>query len=538
MSKTYSRRALLGLMGAAGASVALASCGASGATPSVQSGGGTGATPSATSGGASGATPSAKSGGVLRMAALRSDEPLDPVTTRSTQETSFILFDRLTSVTPDLKVQPELALSWSSNPDLTQWTFKLRPGVKFHDGRPFTAKDVVYSFGRLLNVGSGSEAYATWGPLLDPSGIVASDDLTVVFNAKAPFWDLPAQAASNNVSIVPDGSSTDEINTKAIGTGPFVLKEHSPGNRLFATRNPNYWMAGRPMVDELRLFYVETASQRVAGLRSGEFDLVTSLDPISARPLKGASGFNVMSAKSGNIIQLAMLGDKPPFDNVQVRKALKLLIDRQQVIDQIFLGDATWGYDEPISPINPVWGNLQKPVRDVAQAKQLLAAAGYPNGLDLSLATTTGYPGMPDIAVLFQEQAKEGNVRIAVNQVPPGNMPAQLAQKAFPFATTYWSMRMDDQLLELLYLPRAAGGQPYQNWLPDNFQQALQAARSSSDEPTRLAKFAEVERIVAEEGPSIIPAYVNVIQAASTKVSGYQPTPIAIWPDFREAAVS
>lgn len=526
MSKAYTRRAFLGLIGAAGASVALSACGGSDATPT------------AASGAAVGASPVGKPGGVFRMAALRSDEPLDPVTTRSTQETSFILFDRLTSVSTDLKVQPELALSWSSNQDLTQWTFKLRPGVMFHDGRPFTAKDVVYSFGRLLNVGSGSEAYATWGPLLDPSGIVATDDLTVVFNCKAPFWDLPAQAASNNVSIVADGMSTDEINAKGTGTGPFVLKEHSPGDRLFATRNPNYWMTGRPMVDEIRLFYVETAAQRVAGLQSNQFDLVTGMDPISVRPLKDASGINVMSVKSGDILQIAMLGDQPPFDDVRVRKALKLLIDRQQIIDQIFLGDATWGYDEPITPINPVWGNLQQPVRDVAQAKQLLAAAGHPDGLDVTLATTTGYPGMPDIAVLFQQQAKEGNVRIAVNQVPPGNMPAQLAQKAFSFATTYWSMRMDDQLLELLYLPRAAGGEPYQNWLPDNFQQALTAARSTNDEPTRLAKFAEAERIVAEEGPSILPVYLNVIEAASSKVTGYQPSPMAIWPDYRTATVS
>lgn len=515
MPNEYTRRRFLGLAGAVGAVIALDAC-------------------DSTAG-----TTTGRAGGVLRIAALRSDEQLDPVATRSTQETSFMLFDRLTSVSSDLKVRPELATSWLSNNDLTQWTFKLRPNVKFHDGRPFTAKDVVYSFQRLINPAKGSEAYGTFGPLLDPQRIIASDDLTVVFNCTSPFWDMPAQVASNNASIVPDGISDDELNAKAIGTGPFVLQEHQPGSHLFVTRNRNYWMPGAPKLDGIRLFYIAEPSQRVAGLRSNQFDLITGLDPVSARPLKDVSGMNVMSVKSGNVILLFMLGDKPPFNDVRVRKALKLLIDRQKVIDQVFLGDATWGYDEPISPINPVWGNLKKPTRDVAQAKQLLVAAGHPDGLDLTIATTTGYPGEPDLAIVFQEQAKDANVRVSINQVPPGNMPAQLAQKAFSFATSFWNMRMDDQLLELLYLPRAKGGQPYQNWLPNNFSQALEVARSAADEKTRLAKFAEAEQIVADEGPSIIPAYVNVIEAATSRVHGYQATPISgIWPEYRLASVN
>ncbi|MGH7707679.1 MAG: ABC transporter substrate-binding protein [Vulcanimicrobiaceae bacterium] len=469
-------------------------------------------------------------GGTLRvgMGATGPSEPIDPVTGFSSQTLPFIQFDRLTWMSADQRVVPELATSWESNPALSRWTFHLRTDVKFHDGKPLTSNDVVRTFQRMLHPKLASQAYRIFSLVLDSDGIRAQDDHTVVFNCKAPCWNLPALVSDSHVSIVPADSPMDEYITKPIGTGAFMFAEYSPGNYLYTTRNPNYWRKGYPTLDGIRVFNVADVAQRAAGLVSNQFDLIIDLSAVAVESLKTNPQYKISSIRSGNCMNFNMAADQKPFDDNRVRTALKLACDRQGLVNVVWLGEATVGNDQPISPASRLHTNLPAPPYNVARAKELLAQAGYPNGIDLTLTTGPIAVGAVEQAVAYKQQAAAAGIRINVSQVPASGYYYNVDAGKWNFFVEPWTMRPDDALFFIEYAPRGTTIPPT-HWTPPQYLRMLNTAREAAGTKDRLAKFAALSKFVAEEGPSVSPVYTNNIDAHSIKVLNYEPNPVAFY---------
>ncbi|MGH7072198.1 MAG: ABC transporter substrate-binding protein [Acetobacteraceae bacterium] len=477
----------------------------------------------------------AATGGTLRVGIIASGptEPIDPVAGYSTQTCAIAVFDRLTWITPDLTVVPALATSWEHSPDLKEWTFSLRSGVQFHDGRPFTARDVVRTFQRILNPKLGSQAYRVLSLSLDPEGVVAADDHTVKFTCKAPFWNLPAIASNTHASVVPEDSPLDAYLTHPVGTGPFKLEAYHAGVHTFTSRNEHYWRAGYPKLDGIRFFNVTDDTQRVSGMISGQLDLILRLNPVAIQSIKSDRRFTIARAKSGNCLNINMRASKKPLDDNRVRQALKLACNRAAQVQEVWLGEATEGSDQPISPVSKIWGGIEPAPYDIAQAKQLLAAAGYPNGIDITLVTTQATPGAVEQAEAYQQQAAPAGIRVKVQQVPGSAYNYNVDAGKYDFWVESWAMRPDDTLFFLEYARRGKKLAPTE-WYPPEFRTFLQAARTAPDEKSRLAKFAALQKLVAEQGPSINPVFINVIDTHTRKVLNYQPSPLLYYRNYWE----
>lgn len=485
----------------------------------------------------------ANRGGVLKLATIGSSstEPLDPIAVTGGRTISFILWDRLTWVDSEQKVQPELATSWTFTPDLKTWTFELRKDVTFHNGKTLTAKDVVYTFSRILDPKKGGQAFTSFTPFLNPDSVVAKDDYTVVFNLKAPLFDLDALLAGDQIAIMPDGVSDEEIRAKGLGTGPFVLKEYSPTSHLIVTRNPNYWRKGYPLLDGIELYKVLDAAQRSAGLLSGQFDLITDLTPLASRQLASLPAFQVSSVPSGNVVVLFMLGTAKPFDDNRVRTALKMALDRDRIVKQVYLGEALIANDQPIPPFSPLSSKIPPIPRNIEGAKKLLAEAGFPNGIDLTLHTSsTGLGDVPGMAVAVADTVKDAGIRIKVQQEPSATYISNYLKGAFPFWNVGYGMRVDALLVDILYAPSPLSkeGRSRYGWKNDEFAAKYKAALAEPDATKRKALFGEVETILRDDGNILIPAYFNVIEAYSKRLQNYKPHSTSYWRQYWNLSIT
>jgi peptide/nickel transport system substrate-binding protein len=406
--------------------------------------------------------------------------------------------------------------------------------VSWHDGKPFTAADVVYSFKRMMDPEVASPHAAVMSAV-NPAKIKAVDDHTVVFRLDQPMWDFPVQAGSNFASVVPAHVPAAELKHGAVGTGPFTLTKFTPGQELQVKRNAKYWDPAAPGLDAVRQFFVEEPSARVDGLRTGQFNLISQLAPLDTVSLTGAPDVTVHRIDSGRLVTFNMRVDSAPFDDVRVRRALALAVDRGAMNKQVLRDGAALGNDQPISTISPLWGDLPIPARDVAKAKQLLAEAGHPDGIDVTCYTSTILAGMVEMAVLLKEQAADAGIRIKVQQVPAGTYLDQVFGHKQFYAMGY-EMRAGDPLLVMPFLTKGAWNvDGYSN---PKYDAALQKARTETDEAARATYYKEAQQVLTEDVPMAIPLYHPVIEATSAAVQGYVPTPITLQRDFRSMRIA
>src|SRR5262249_31287873 len=306
----------------------------------------------------------------------------------------FAVYNRLLDLDGNFQAVPELAESYESSADGKTWTFHLRKGVKFHDGSDFDAGDVVYTFKRLLDPSLPSGAKQVL-PSLEPDGIKAVDVLTVTFTPSEPVADLPLLITNKYTSIVAEGAKAEELRLHENGTGPFIQEEFTPGGavRRF-TKNPNYWKAGRPKAECLRVTVALEPVAAVSAIRSGEADLVLDVDPSVVSTLKNDPNVQLLETSASNSMTVSMWTDTPPFDDVRVRQAMKLVVDRQAMIDTIRLGYGEAAADNPVPTGWAASFTKEAPKADLAKAKELLAAAGHAGGLKLDMFTAEVVPGM------------------------------------------------------------------------------------------------------------------------------------------------
>jgi peptide/nickel transport system substrate-binding protein len=432
----------------------------------------------------------------------------------------FTVYNRLVDVDDNFKVLPELATEWSVSADGLTWTFKLREGVKFHSGKDFTSADVVYTFKRMLDekLGSGARAVLEF---LDADGIKAPDAHTVTFTTKKPVVELPVLITNKFTNIVPDGAKHEDLRLHEDGTGPFMQEAFTPNApvRIFK-KNPNYWDAGKPKADCIRVTVAQEAVAAVSALKAGQVDLMLNVDPSVISTLKDDPSVTLLETAASNSMTISFWVDTKPFDNPKVREALKLVVDRQGMIDTVLLGFGEAGADNPVPVGNPNSYVKEAPKQDIEKAKALLAEAGYKDGLKFDLYTAEGVPGMVRMAQVYAEQAKAAGIDINVIVTPAESFwdDVWLKQSA---VTSAWSMRPPGEGLAVAYTQSAKWKETH--WERPDYDAMLLKANTTVDDAERQKLFQQTGELLAKEGGLVLPMFVHQVLALRKGCTGYTP---------------
>jgi peptide/nickel transport system substrate-binding protein len=434
LNQPLSRREALRAAGialvAGGGAFALAGCGAS-----VGPDAATAAAPAASG-------TKRKRGGSIQVAVgdASTSENLDPQRPWNENNLFYVglAYQTLLVLDAGFNLRPVLATSWSSDKDAREWTFHIRKGVKFHDGSPLTAHDVVWSIRRLYQP-SLANPYA--GPLsrcLKPSDVTAVDDHTVVAKLIRPNAFLPVIFAYTGTEIIRKGQNSFPLK-EAIGTGPFKFKTFEAGQGWSVVRNEHYWEPGLPYLDEIRGVSTPDPTALVEAVTSGSADLSTSIAFSEVPVVKQSGSADVLSCPARFDAYIVMDARHKPFDDVRVRQAIKLADKRREILSSAYLGDGVLTSDAPVPSTDQFYPPaLGIRTQNIAKAKQLLREAGYPNGLDLTLYTGDVLGGMVDMATAFAQAVAPAGIRVSVKQHPASTYFEQV-WLVKPFYTTWLS---------------------------------------------------------------------------------------------------
>jgi len=463
-----------------------------------------------------------KKGGRIRAASSTSStaDTLDPA--KGAHGTDYtrhnMLYSGLTQLDGSLTPQPALAEEIRSD-KATVWTFKLRRDVKFHDGSPLTAADVVYSLTRHKDAATASKVKTVADQF---AAVKASGPNEVQVTLAGPNADLPVILAGTHFLIVKDGAK--DFSAAANGTGPFKLKEFKPGVRSVAVRNDNYWKPGRPYLDEVELIGIQDEPARVNALLSGDVQMILAVDPRSTARIKATPGFAIRETKSGLYTDLVMRQDKEPTGNPDFVMAMKYLIDREQAKNAVFRGFAVVANDQPIPPSHRYHfaGLPQRPF-DLDRAKFHLQKAGM-TGKSLPVVASPAANGSIDMAVLMQQSAQKIGLTLTVNRVPADGYWSNHWMK-HPLGFGNINPRPSaDQLFTQFFKSDAAWNES--GWKNEQFDQLVVAARAETDEAKRKQMYADMQVLVHEKCGIGIPAFLSFLEAHSSKVKGLSSIPI------------
>lgn len=472
----------------------------------------------------------------LKIGRASEQSSIDPQFSRTgnNQMTSTMIFGRLVEFDANLQVSPGLAESWQ-NIDPTTWEIKLRGGVTFHDGSPFTADDVIFSLDRADKVPNSPAPYT------DQVSAVASmekvDDLTLRITTNAPAPTLLEDIGRVFIlsKAAAEGRSSEDFMTAevAVGTGPYKFQSWTPGETLNLQAYEGFY-GDAPEFNDVQVRFISNDAARVAALLSGAVDVIDAVPPTDVATIENNSGFKVYSAQSGRIIYLglSMRGDtapgvtdlngqplaENPFKDPRVRKAVSLMIDRELIVDRILGGsgvpagqlvpEVLGGYAADVTPDQP----------DPEQARALLAEAGYPDGFGITISSSNDrFPGDADLAQALGQMLTRGGLKVNGVQVFPYNVYAKSATAgdygAFVFSLGSSTPTSGPSLQALLHsYDQDAGVGAFNRVRFSNpeFDAAVSAANQEFDEAKRVAMLEDATRLVFAETP-IVPLYWQVI---------------------------
>lgn len=431
------------------------------------------------------------------------------------------VYEQLTRYDESLKAVPWLAESWDHNETATEWQFKLRGGVLFHDGQKLTAKDVVHSFRRVLDPDTASPGAALLADL-DPDGIEAVDDRTVRFRLRSPNGDLPLALITKQSFIVPDGATTADLKRTAVGTGALRLKEFTPGeDRTVFEKNAKYRESGLPKLERFELLSIAESAARVAALERGQADIIEAVPVTALDRLGDGSGTQIVSQPKGDMPLIAMQTDVAPFDDNRVRQALKYALNRADMMKLVIGGQGSILNDIPISSELQYGLSGEARAHDVAKAKQLLAEAGHPDGLDVELAVSDVQAGFMDFATAFKAMAREAGINVKLD-VSPADAYWEDVWLKTPMFVGQWIARPTESMLGLLFLSDSSSNETH--WNRPDWEKSFERARGSLNEAERQTIFGELQQEVVNEGGYLVPYMWNTISAARADVTGWQPS--------------
>lgn len=408
----------------------------------------------------------------------------------------------------------ELAESWEASPDAAQWTFKLRDGVEFHNGKTLDANDVVVSIRHHVAEGTTSAAK----PIVEPIESVQADGKnTIVFNLKEGNADFPFTLYDYHVQICPANSDGTMDWQSGVGTGAYIMKNYDPGVRARLTKFANYWDESRGHFDEIDMTTISDVVARTSALTTGAIDAMDRCDLKTVHLLERNSDVNVVEVTGTGHYTFPMFTDVAPFDDNNVRMALKHAINREALVKTILKGHGVAGNDHPIATANRYHNkDLPQRVYDPEKAKWYLKQSGL-SSLDVDLRVAdAAFAGAVDAGVLYKEHASAAGININVVRVPSDGYWDNIWLTE-PFVASYWGGRqVEDQMFSTAYQSGAPWNDTHFNH--ENFDRLLIQGRTELDDAKRRDIYYEMQRIVSDEGGAIVPMFYNYVSATSKKV--------------------
>lgn len=453
-------------------------------------------------------------------------ETLDPASPTNFESAIIMLYDRMISLGENGQLVPALAVAWEANDDATVWTFTLRDGVTFHDGKPLTSADVAYTFQRILDPTVEAPAAATLGLI---ETIETPDEGTVVFQLGQPHADFPSLLVEYTARIIADGSG-DTIGETGIGTGPFKLVTLNVEGTTILVANDDYWN-GAPQLAGIELVALADAEARATALQAGQIDMIVNTNATQAALFVENPDYTVLSFPTGEWGTIVMRTDTPPFDDVRVRQAMRLVADRQAMIDLVLDGQGTVACDNPVNTVD-IYFLKTECAQDIEQAKALLAEAGYAEGLEVTLYTSDAEAAFIPLAEVYQQQAAAAGINVNLDIVPSDSYWTDiwLTEAFYPSA---WRERPADLILNLLWRSTADWNESY--YQNPAYDQLLDEARQELDFEKRRVLYQQAQQMVIDEGGHFIPYFVNLTHIYSTDVTGVE---AASFREFRWEAIA
>jgi peptide/nickel transport system substrate-binding protein len=415
------------------------------------------------------------------------------------------MYDSLLEWDRDLKVQPALAEEYTT-PDDKTYLFKIRKGVKFHDGKELDAEDVKYSLEAAANPQPPGIKIAQYPKI---ASIDVVDKYTVKFNMSQPDPTVPGFLAWARYSpIIPKGAyDPAKVLTSGIGTGPFKLVEFVGNDRVVYTRNPNFWKQGLPYLDDLTLKVLPDEQARVAALRSGAIDGCTVSADV-ARTLRNDRNLTVLKGLTSapRVLQFTLKGDGKPWNDKRVRQAISMAINRQEIIDKVYGGEAVL-----TGPIPPGYGDWFIPPEELAAkwfkhdlegAKQLLAQTPYKDGFAIELQAIAAPPDYTRNAEVVKEQLKPLKIDVKVVPLEIGTFAKNIGDGNYEWGSTGRGMRGDPSGYVVDFRPPP--NNPYFTaWKNDELMKLYDEALVTIDPAKRKPMYRKIQELILEEAPHI-----------------------------------
>jgi peptide/nickel transport system substrate-binding protein len=459
-----------------------------------------------------------KKGGHLRVGVGHGSttDSLDPATFENafmSNGVGYAINNHMAELGSSGELEPELAESWEASDDAVTWVFKVRKGVEFHNGKTVDADDVVAS----VNHHRGDDSKSAAKPLLvQLKDIKADGKDTVVVELDGGNADFPFIISDYHIAILP--SSEGKIDwASGVGAGGYTIENFEPGVRADFKRHPNYWKEGRAHFDSAEQLSITDVAARTNALTTGEIDVMDRVDIKTLNLLKRNTDLKIEETTGTAHYTFAMRTDTPPFDNNEVRLALKYALDRDALLQTVLRGHGAIGNDHPISTANRYHATeLPQRTYDPDKAKFHMKQAGLTELTVPLHAADAAFAGAVDAAVLYQEHAKKAGITIEVVREPNDGYWSNVWMNK-PWCAVYWGGRpTEDWMFSTAYASGASWNDSF--WEHEKFNRLLIEARAELNESKRREMYVEMQTIVSDEGGVVIPLFNNYVFAMSTKV--------------------
>ena len=458
-----------------------------------------------------------KKGGHMKVAMAHGStaDTLDPAVIENGLQwvASYGTANTLTELAADGSLVPALATSWEASPDAKTWTFKIRQGVEFHNGKPLTIDDVIAS----LNYHRGEASKSVGKPILAPvTEIVADGSETLVINLSGGNADFPFNFNEATFGIYP--AKDNGIDWQAGGTGPYRIKNYEPGVRVDFERNPNYWKDGHAHVDTVELLTITDPAARSSALMTGEVHVIDQVDLKTVGLLSRNDALTVLEGVGPLHYVFPMQTNVAPFDNLDVRKALKYAINREEMVEKILQGHGAVGNDHPIGPSYRYHAaDIEQTSYDPDKAKFHMKQSGLSDlTVDLS-AADAAYAGAVDAVQLYQASAAKAGIKINVVREPNDGYWSDVWMKK-PWCASYWGgYATEDTMFTTGYSAGAAWNDTI--WNNEQFEKLLVESRAELDENKRREMYRDMQILLRDEGGAVTPMFANAVMARNDKVA-------------------
>ncbi len=449
-----------------------------------------------------------------------STDTLDPAIASSETPITNIttIGERLVEVSPTGNINPRIAESVEASADAKSWTFKIRKGVEFHNGKTVTAEDVLRTMERHANEDSQSGALG----LLRGIESMKADGDNFIVNLDSANADLPYLLSDYHLVIQPDGGFDNPGD--GVGAGAYQVEADEPGVRHLFKKFANYWDDSRGYADAVETIVLNDATARTAALQSGQVHMIDRVEPKIAKLLDRAPNLHVKNVSGRGHYVFIMHTDTGPFNNNELRLALKYAINREEMVDKILRGYGGIGNDMPINAAYPLFDDsIPQRMHDVAKAAEHYKKSGH-DGSPIILRVADGaFPGAVDAAALFQQSAQAAGIPLEIKREPNDGYWSEV-WNVQPFCASYWSGRpVQDQMYTTAYLSTSDWNDT--RWKRESFDAQIIAARGELDVAKRKEMYSQMGRIIHDEGGLICPMFNDFVDAISDKVGGYEADP-------------